>query len=305
MAENETKRVKRDVSGWLILNKPLEMTSTQAVSKVRWLFSAKKAGHAGTLDPLATGVLPIALGEATKTVPFVQGGRKIYRFGVKWGFATATDDGEGDVIGTSEHRPSAEDVEAVLAGFTGTISQVPPIYSALKIDGQRAYDLARAGAEVEMVARDIHVEALTLLRHGIAHSEFEVVCGKGTYVRALARDMAKALGTLGHVQSLHRAAVGRFEDADAINLADMEAATAEARDRMLRPVAAGLTECPEIRVDQRQAGLIGLGNAVLLGGAGSPVALETCWASLKGEAIAIGLVEQGQFKPKRVIRAGH
>ncbi|KFL27910.1 pseudouridine synthase [Devosia sp. 17-2-E-8] len=299
---NQTKRVKRDVSGWVVLNKPYDMTSTEAVGKVRWLFAAKKGGHAGTLDPLATGILPIALGEATKTVPQVQDGRKIYRFSVKWGEATATDDAEGEVVATSDIRSARGAVEAILPRFTGTIQQVPPAYSAIKVDGERAYDLARAGETVTLAAREITIEALRLLDHAEDRSSFEVECQKGTYVRSLARDIAEALGTRAHVIELHRAAVGPFTDAVAVTIAQLEAAAeGAARDALLKPVAAGLVGVPEIRLDPQQAAAIRHGNPVLLTGATAPVMLEDAWASFKGAAIATGYVEAGQFHPRRVI----
>ncbi|AKR57686.1 tRNA pseudouridine synthase B [Youhaiella tibetensis] len=299
---NQIKRVKRDVSGWVVLDKPYDMTSTEAVGKVRWLFAARKGGHAGTLDPLATGILPIALGEATKTVPQVQDGRKVYRFTVKWGEATATDDAEGAVTETSPVRPDAAAVEAVLARFTGTIEQVPPAFSAIKVDGERAYDLARAGETVELAARQITIEELRLIEHGADQSSFEVACQKGTYVRALARDIARSLGTVAHVIKLHRAAVGPFSDADAVTIEALEAAAeGEARDALLRPVWAGLAGIPEIRLDPHQANAVRHGNPVLLTGATAPVALDEAWASFKGVAVATGHVEAGQFHPRRVI----
>ncbi|WDR02682.1 tRNA pseudouridine(55) synthase TruB [Devosia algicola] len=297
---NQVKRVKRNVSGWLVLNKPYDMTSTQAVGKVRWLFGAAKAGHAGTLDPLATGILPIALGEATKTVPFVQDGTKVYRFSVKWGAATATDDAEGEVIATSDHRASAAEIEAVLPDFIGTISQVPPIFSALKIDGERAYDLARAGEKVELAAREIHVDSLKLLDHGSEKSVFEAVCGKGTYVRAIARDIAEQVGTKGHVVGLHRGAVGPFHDEDAVSIEQLEALDLTDRDALLKPIATSLIELPEIRLTQQQLSGVKHGNSVLLTGAGAPVSLDEAWASFAGEVVATGHVEHGQFVPRRV-----
>jgi tRNA pseudouridine55 synthase len=300
----EEKRKKRDVSGWLVLDKPYDMTSTQAVGKVRWLFAAKKAGHAGTLDPLATGILPIALGEATKTVPNVQDGEKLYRFAVKWGVATATDDAEGEVVATSDVRPSREAVLDLLPRFTGEIEQVPPAFSAIKIAGERAYDLARAGEAVELAPRPVVIERFTLLDHDPAASIFEVACQKGTYVRALARDLAEALGTRGHVAKLHRAAVGGFTDAQSVSLAALEAAAPEARDALLRPVADALHGVPEIRLAPAQASVIRNGNPVLLTGAGAPIELNEAWASSRGEAVAIGYVAQGQFHPTRVI-LGH
>lgn len=299
---NQSKRAKRDVSGWVVLNKPYDMTSTEAVGKVRWLFAARKGGHAGTLDPLATGILPIALGEATKTVPQVQDGRKVYRFSVRWGEATATDDAEGAVTRTSPVRPVREAVEAVLPRFTGTILQVPPAFSAIKVDGERAYDLARAGETVTLAAREITIEELRLLEHGEAESSFEVACQKGTYVRALARDIAEAVGTCAHVVKLHRAAVGPFGDAVAVTLAELEAAAeGEARDALLRPVRDGLAGVPEIRLDPQQVAAVRHGNPVLLTGASAPVRLDEAWASFKGEAVATGMVEAGQFHPRRVI----
>jgi tRNA pseudouridine55 synthase len=281
-AMNQIKRQKRNVSGWLVLNKPYDMTSTEAVGKVRWLFSAKKAGHAGTLDPLATGILPIALGEATKTVPNVQDGTKIYRFTMLWGASEA-------------------ELLAVLPRFTGTITQVPPIFSAIKVDGERAYDLARAGEHVELAAREVTIETLTLLKHGEAQSEFEVTCQKGTYIRSLARDIAEALGTRGHVVVLHRAAVGAFSDSKAVTIAELEAADPAERDALLMPVSSALGAIPEIRLDPAQLTAIRHGNPVLLTGAGAPIALAEAWASFRGETVAIGNVEAGHFKPKRVI----
>ncbi len=297
---NQVKRVKRQVSGWIVLNKPYDMTSTQAVGKVRWLFGAAKAGHAGTLDPLATGILPIALGEATKAVPYVQDGKKIYRFTVKWGSATATDDAEGEIIATSDHRASADDIVAILPEFIGHISQVPPIYSALKIDGERAYDLARAGEIVDMVARQIFVEDLVLVNHGAEQSSFEVTCGKGTYVRSLARDIAERVGTKGHVIALHRAAVGPFADAQAVTIDQLESLDLAGRDGLLRPIADSLYGVPEIRLNAQQLTGVKHGNAVLLTGAGAPITLDDCWASHAGTVVATGHVQFGQFVPTRV-----
>lgn len=284
-----------------MLNKPYDLTSTQAVGKVRWLFAAMKAGHAGTLDPLATGILPIALGEATKAVPQVQDGTKVYRFSIVWGAATMTDDREGEVIATSDVRPERAALEAVLPQFTGLIMQRPPIFSALKVDGERAYDLARAGETVELAPRPIEIDALVVLEHSSEASTLEVTCGKGTYVRSLARDIAEVLGTRGHVGSLHRAAVGPFSDDDAVTIEELEAAEeGAARDALLAPVAAGLVDLPEIRLDAGQAGAVGNGNPVLLTGASAPAQLDECWASFKGKVLATGSVEFGQFKPRRV-----
>lgn len=297
----DRRREKRDISGWLVLDKPYDMTSTQAAGKVRWLFGAKKAGHAGTLDPLATGILPIALGEATKTVSVVQDGTKIYRFTVTWGVATTTDDAEGEVVATSAHRPSEADVLALLPRFTGEIMQTPPAFSAVKVDGERAYDRARAGEAVILEPRPVVIGRITLVQHGANRSEFEMTCEKGTYVRALARDLARALGTVGHVTRLHRAAVGAFSDADAVSLDSLEDAAPEARDRLLLPVSAGLSGLPELRMSRDQANAIRHGNMVLLTGAAAPLHLAEAWASCGEEAIAIGTVEFGRFKPRRVL----
>ncbi len=297
----QKKSKKRPISGWVVLNKPYDFTSTQAVGKVRWLFSAAKAGHAGTLDPLATGILPIALGEATKAVPQVQDGTKVYRFSIVWGSATNTDDREGEVIATSDVRPDREALEAVLPRFTGAIMQRPPIFSALKIDGERAYDLARAGEVVELAERPVDIDELVIVEHGTDATVLEVTCGKGTYVRSLARDIAEVLGTRGHVGSLHRAAVGPFSDEDSVTIEELEAAEAgEARDALLQPVSAGLVDLPEIRLDAGQAGAVSHGNAILLTGAMAPAQLDECWVSFKGKVLATGSVEFGQFQPKRV-----
>lgn len=301
MSEAPKKRVKRDLSGWLVFNKPYDMSSTEAVGKLRWLYGAKKAGHAGTLDPLATGILPIAFGEATKTVPIVQDGVKVYNFDIVWGAATSTDDIEGEVIATSDVRPSREALEAVLPNFTGLIAQIPPAFSAIRIGGERAYDLARAGEKLDMPPREVEIDALEVIAHAPDRSRLSVTCSKGTYVRALARDIAEALGTRGHVGALHRARVGSFTDEDAVTLPAIEAVEGDARDALLLPVAAGLTDLPEIRLDARQAATVRLGNPVLLVGRDAPIAVEDAWASLKGEAVALGLVENGQFKPRRVI----
>ncbi len=208
-----------DVHGWVVLDKPLDMTSTQAVSVVRRLFNARKAGHAGTLDPLASGVLPIALGEATKTVPFAQEAGKTYRFTLRWGQSTTTQDAEGEVIAQSDVRPSPEAVRAALDAFVGDIEQIPPQFSAIKVDGERAYDLARAGETVELKARPVRIDGLALLDAPSSDlCVIEMRCGKGAYVRALARDLASALGAEGHVAALRRMQVGPFIAGEAVTL---------------------------------------------------------------------------------------
>lgn len=293
------KRMKREVSGWLVLDKPYDMTSTQAVGKVRWLFGAKKAGHAGTLDPLATGILPIALGEATKTVPAIQDGNKVYRFAIKWGEETTTDDAEGTVSHRSSIRPTGDEIRSALPTFTGEIMQTPPAFSAIKVDGERAYDLARAGEVVDLAARPVYIDSLQLIEHTTEISRLEMTCEKGTYVRALARDLARHLGTRGHVVELRRAAVGPFTEARSVTLEALEAAAD--RDSLLLPVSAGLSLLPEIRLTPDQVSAVRHGNPVLLGGASAPIALDSAWASSAGTAVALGRVEAGMFKPQRVI----
>ena len=294
------KALKRPVNGWLLLDKPYGMTSTQAVGKVRWLYSAEKAGHAGTLDPLATGMLPIALGEATKTVPFVQEGGKLYRFDLEWGSETSTDDAEGEVVATSDVRPSEAEVAAMLPRFTGTIMQRPPAFSAIKVNGERAYDLARAGETVELAERPVTITALTLMQHGTERSSFEMECEKGTYVRSLARDLARALETRGHVTALRRTRVGGFVEADMVTLEALEAAAD--RDALLEPTAVALRHLPELRLAPEDAALLRNGNPVLLRGAVAPIELPAAWASLNGAVLAIGQVRAGHFHPSRVLR---
>lgn len=294
------KQPKRPISGWIILDKPLGMSSTQAVGKVRWLYNAEKAGHAGTLDPLATGILPIALGEATKTVPFVQDGGKRYAFEIAWGAATSTDDLEGEIVATSDVRPTEAAVRAALPAFTGTILQRPPIFSAIKIGGERAYDLARAGEAVELQPRPVTIDELTLVEHGPERSRFEMACEKGTYVRSLARDLAEALGTHGHVTLLRRTAVGGFSEKDTLTIEAIEGAAD--RDALLRPAAIALGHLRQLPMSADEAAILRNGGAVLLRGGNAPITLDVAWASLAGAAIAIGRVEAGHFHPSRVLR---
>ena len=294
----------RSVSGWLTLNKPYELGSTQAVGKIRWLFQARKAGHAGTLDPLATGLLPIALGEATKTVPYVTDGEKAYRFTVKWGEQTNTDDAEGTTIATSSARPTREEIEAVLPTFTGDIEQVPPLFSAIKVDGKRAYAEARAGKEVQLEARSIHVSELVLIdMPSDDEARFEITCGKGTYIRSLARDMGQKLGTCAHAASLHRTFVEPFDEEDAIDLDELLKLEGdlEALDQLLITPLEAMHGFPELRVDADQARRIRLGNAIILRGKDAPIEDDDVCAIHKGELIAIGNISRGEFQPKRVL----
>jgi tRNA pseudouridine55 synthase len=249
-----------------VLDKPLGMGSTQAVGKVRWLFAAEKAGHGGTLDPLATGILPIALGEATKTVPFIMDGRKEYRFTLRFGEARSTDDGEGEVVATSDVRPTNAAIRAALGQFIGEIEQMPPAFSALKIGGQRAYDLARAGEAVELKPRTVTIDRLELLvRPDADHADFVVGCGKGTYIRSLGRDLAKALGTVGHLSALRRTAVGPFREEVAISLPKLEALGHNSRLLgALVPVATALDDIPALALTETQADRLRHGQPVLL-----------------------------------------
>ena len=299
----------RNINGWVVLDKPVDMTSTEAVARVKRIFQAAKAGHAGTLDPLASGCLPIALGEATKTVSFVMDGRKVYRFAVRWGAATDTDDAEGAVVGTSQVRPDRAAIEAVLPEFTGRILQVPPRYSAVKVAGERAYDLARDGETVELTAREIEVHRLALVEQpDLETAVFTAECGKGAYVRALARDMGRRLGTYGHVIALRRLAVGPFNEADFVPLGALQA-SAEGDDpdgpaRALRPVEAALGGLPALAMAAGDVARLKRGQAVLLRGRDAPLMEGPAYATERGVLVALGEVEQGAFNPKRVFHLG-
>ncbi len=264
------KRVRNQLNGWLILDKPLGVSSTQALGKVRWLLNADKAGHGGTLDPLATGVLPLAFGEATKTVSWAMDGRKTYRFTVKWGAETTTDDLEGTITNRSDVVATQQSIEAILPQFIGAVQQKPPSYSAIKVSGERAYDLARAGEVVDLAARTINIESLHIENHDLAGSTtFIVRCGKGTYVRSLGRDMGRVLGCLGHITLLRRLAVGPFSEKDAISLEMLE----ELRNKppsenslsvILRPLSTVLDGIPALAVMDPEAARLRQGQKVLL-----------------------------------------
>ena len=299
------KRKGNPVHGWVNFDKPLGMTSTQAVGKIRWLFQAQKAGHAGTLDPLATGILPIALGEATKTIPFMTDADKAYRFTVKWGQQTDTLDAEGEVIATSDVRPTEPDIENILSAFTGEIDQIPPKYSAIKIEGKRAYDLARGGAEIVLKARPVTVYDLTLVEAALEQATFDVRCGKGTYIRSLARDMAAALGTVGYVTFLRRTRVGSFGENAAFSLDALEklchrGGVLEA----LGPIDAVLDDIPVLAVTRKQAEDLKHGRAIALP---HPLQIDqssdtgsTVLAKETDQAIALCDVKGEQVLPKRV-----
>ncbi|TRL40524.1 tRNA pseudouridine(55) synthase TruB [Rhizobium straminoryzae] len=298
----------RPVSGWLILDKPVDFGSTEAVGKIKWLFNAQKAGHAGTLDPLASGMLPIALGDATKTVPYVMDGRKIYEFTVTWGEERSTDDLEGEVTQTSDTRPDEAAIRALLPAYTGTISQVPPQFSAIKIAGERAYDLARDGETVEIPSRDVEIHRLTLLKVETDRAFFEVECGKGTYVRSLARDFGRELGCYGHISDLRRTFVAPFAEETMVPLAELVALEAiEDRDERLAALDAflvdtgeALSALPQIRISDDQAHRLRMGNPIILRGRDAPVAEPEAVALAGGKLVAIGEIGQGEFRPKRV-----
>ncbi|TAK46945.1 MAG: tRNA pseudouridine(55) synthase TruB [Xanthobacteraceae bacterium] len=306
-AKGQRRRDKRDVHGWVVLDKPIGMTSTHAVAVIKRLFSAKRAGHAGTLDPLASGVLPVALGEATKTVPFVMDGRKRYCFTVRWGEERDTDDAEGRVVATSPARPDAAAIRALLPRFTGTIQQVPPRYSAIKIQGERAYDLARDGETVELAPRSVEIYQFTLVDQPDSdHAVFEAECGKGTYVRSLARDMGQLLGCHGHVSALRRTQTGPFDQDDLISLEELEAichraASGEASlaDALL-PVETALDDIPALAVSRADAARLHRGQAVILRGRDAPLFSGTVYVTVAGRLLALAELEHGEIVPKRV-----
>ena len=300
MAEvmNNPRPKRVPVDGWLILDKPVGMTSTHAVSRIKHIFQAKKAGHAGTLDPLASGILPIAFGEATKTVPFVQDGEKAYRFTVTWGAETNTDDSDGTVVSTSDLRPSQQQVADLLPRFIGTIQQVPPAFSAIKIAGERAYDIAREGEAVEIPARPVTIHALDLVGGDETCSIIEARCGKGTYVRAIARDLGRMLGCFGHVTQLRRTRVGPFREDEAIPLAELADSSQTAMDYLLS-VEVGLVELPCVVVDRNGAARLRRGQSLILRGREAPIG-GMAYASCGGVPVAFGPVNEGQLVPHRV-----
>ena len=295
------KRKGRDIHGWLVVDKPAGISSNAVVNKVRWAMDAKKAGHAGTLDPEATGVLAVALGEATKTVPYITDALKAYEFTVRLGQATNTDDAEGEVIATSDARPTDEQIEAALGGFIGDIMQVPPKFSAVKIDGERAYKLARDDEDFEIAARPLWVEGLVLLRRDDDdHVTLEMTCGKGGYVRAIARDLGAALGCHGHVKSLRRIWSGPFDAEDGVSMETIEelAKTGEL-DQYLRPLEQGLEDLTELKATTEGATRLRHGNPGMVLG-GDVEYGDEAWASFEGKAVAVGIYRSGELHPSRV-----
>jgi tRNA pseudouridine55 synthase len=295
------RRKGRDISGWVVVDKPAGVTSTAVVNKIRWAFGAKKAGHAGTLDPDATGILPIALGEATKTIPYLGDALKAYDFTVVFGASTTTDDAQGTVLETRPSRPSDADITAALPQFIGDIQQTPPQFSAVKLDGARAYDLARAGQKLDLKARDLYVQDLTLTaRPDPDHAMLHFICGSGGYVRSIARDLGAVLGCLGHTQSLRRVWVGPFDLEQAVTLNTIEAqAQSPEIDDLLMPVALGLFDLPCLKATS--AGAARMKN----GGPGDVFPGEAqygdmAWAEYNDQPIAVGRYMGGQLAPERV-----
>jgi len=321
MARQQRRKKGRPVSGWLVFDKPKGMGSTDAVSKIKWLYGAEKAGHAGTLDPLASGMLPIALGEATKTVPYVQDGAKVYRFTVAWGEERTTDDLEGAPTKTSSARPGEAEIRAAMPKYTGVIMQTPPQFSAIKIAGERAYDLAREGETVEIPAREVEIARFDLIAMPDADTAvFEIECGKGTYVRSIARDLGRDLGCYGHIAELRRTEVYPFTPDDLVTLAELEQAATpasppeeggerpprpgpeewKALDALLLDTGAALDSLPQVVVTDDAASRIRLGNPVIVRGRDAPAEADEACAFARGRLVAIGAIEAGMFRPKRV-----
>lgn len=291
----------RDVSGWLVVDKPAGITSSAVVNKVRWAFDARKAGHAGTLDPDATGVLAVALGEATKTVPYITDALKAYIFTVRFGQATNTDDAEGEVIAQSDARPSDDEIRAALPQFVGDIQQIPPRFSAVKIEGERAYKRAREGEDVTLAPRDLYVESLELIdRPDADHVVLKLVCGKGGYVRSIARDLGAALGCHAHVRELRRIWSGPFEASDGISLETLDKlAKSPELDQFLFPLEQGLDDLPEVKCTAEGAARLRNGNP------GAVIASDAqfgdeAWASFDEKAVAVGIYKGGELHPNRV-----
>jgi len=315
----QRKKKGRPVSGWVVLDKPFGMGSTEAVARVKRLFDAEKAGHAGTLDPLASGMLPIALGEATKTVPYVQDGAKVYRFTVAWGEERTTDDLEGEVAHRSDKRPDMQAVAALLPRYTGVIMQTPPQFSAIKIGGERAYDLARDGENVEIPAREVEIGRFDIVDAGDPdRTVFEIECGKGTYVRSIARDMGRDLGCYGHISELRRTEVYPFTADQLVTLAALEQALPapagegeetgnaaerfKAVDALLLDTGAALASLPQLPLTDDAAHKVRLGNPVIVRGRDAPLDADEACAVQRGRLLAIGAIEAGMFRPRRVFR---
>ncbi|MGL4241146.1 MAG: tRNA pseudouridine(55) synthase TruB [Beijerinckiaceae bacterium] len=301
---SKPRRERLKVDGWIVLDKPTGVTSTHALSIVKRLFKADKAGHAGTLDPLASGILPLAFGEATKTVPYVMDGEKAYRFTVTWGVETNTDDSDGEMVHSSAKRPSQAEIEAILPGFMGVILQTPPQFSALKVDGERAYDLAREGETLKLEPREVEITSLRLIDRTEDTATFEAECGKGTYVRALARDFGRLLGCRGHISALRRTRVGPFSEPEAVSIPELQAAGEEGPQApdlkaLLQPVERGLSSLPAVAVGNHEAQRLRNGQSVILRGRDAPVVLGQAYATHHGKLVALVEGENGELRPRR------
>lgn len=303
----------RKISGWILFNKPYAMTSTQAVSKIKYLFEAQKAGHAGTLDPLATGMLPIALGEATKTVPYVMESKKIYQFTIHWGEERTTDDLEGDVQNESNNLPSKQDVLNIMPKYSGAIKQIPPKFSAIKINGNRAYDLARQNIDIELKQREVNIYRLELLEHSLdnIYSCFEVECSKGTYIRSLARDMGRDLNCYGYISKLNRSFIEPFKTSTPISLEqlislspkeDINQTGFDSIDKLLLPLDHVLRNFANYEIDSNQFIKIKNGNNILLFNLNENSDIKTACVNYMGSIIALGFLEKNLFKPTRVFQ---
>lgn len=292
----------QNINGWVVLDKPAGLTSTAAVNKVRWAFDAKKAGHAGTLDPDATGLLAIALGEATKVIPVIADALKCYRFEVQFGAATTTDDASGEVLQTSDARPTQSQIEKALPAYRGDIQQVPPQFSAVRVEGERAYDLARAGEDLDLAARPLFVDRLELVEQPSADiAIFEMVCGKGGYVRSIARDLGADLGCLGHVKWLRRTWSGPFDCDAAVSFEDVERlAQTDEIATLLRPLEDGLADVPQARINAAGATKLSNGNPAEVAVSGLDWG-DTAWASHDGKAVALCTYKGGALHPTRVL----
>jgi tRNA pseudouridine55 synthase len=292
---SKPRRERLKVDGWIVLDKPTGVTSTHALSIVKRLYKADKAGHAGTLDPLASGILPLAFGEATKTVPYVMDGEKAYRFTVTWGVETNTDDSEGEMVNSAAERPTKAQIEAILPRFMGVILQTPPQFSALKVQGERAYDLA---------PREVEITSLHLVEQTEDTATFEAECGKGTYVRALARDFGRLLGCFGHITALRRTRVGPFNTMESVTLDELRSASEEGPQApdllaLIQPVERGLSSLPAIAIGNNDAQRLKNGQSVILRGRDAPIVLGQAYATLHGKLIALVEGDNGELKPKR------
>jgi len=301
---SKPRRERLKVDGWIVLDKPVGVTSTHALSIVKRLFKADKAGHAGTLDPLASGILPLAFGEATKTVPFVMDGEKAYRFTVAWGAQTNTDDSDGEIMDSAARRPTRAEIEAILPRFRGIVMQTPPQFSALKIQGERAYDLARDGEVVKLEPREVEITTLTLVESSEDAAVFEAECGKGTYVRALARDFGRLLGCFGHITALRRTRVGPFLEAESVSLAALQAAGEEGPlsaelKALVQPVERALAALPAVAIGNHEAQRLRNGQSVILRGRDAPIVLGQAYATHHGKLVALVEGEAGELRPKR------